>query len=326
MPLRLLGVLVAAIALTGCGAGADYPDFVDSTVRATTGVDLEADAAQHAEENRVDESTDGRTAQRTPRRAQSTPTPSTASHARSIQDLLNLYANWTALIVAADYRTGQGNPTDAFDNSRRAIAGNLAQLGFEPRNTGQLSVRPQRYGDPRVYTTSFDNIDGSLGQLRPRAPGGCFVYLTSHGSPNGIVLGEDGILTPAELDGLLDAHCGQDLTILIVSACYSGIFASEEMQAPNRFIMTAARSDRSSFGCGEGDTFPYFDQCVIESFGRASDWLDLARQTRGCVEARERSAHLSPPSSPQVFAGSAIRDFLLNPFISVNYGPPTSGS
>ena len=103
-----------------------------------------------------------------------------------------------------------------------------------------------------------------------------------------MVLGEESELTPTEMDALLDAHCGNDFTIMFVSACFSGIFASEELQAPNRFIMTAARSDRSSFGCGEGDDFPYFDRCVVDNVRdgvitlaeglRVAHYPDLVRQ------------------------------------------------
>ena len=52
--------------------------------------------------------------------------------------------------------------------------------------------------------------------------------------------------------------CQARPTVVVISACYSGIFV-DGLAAPNRMIMTAARRDRSSFGCSEDATYPYFD-------------------------------------------------------------------
>ncbi len=331
MAIRLPGLIFGAALLSAC-AGADYPGFVDTTVEATTGVDLQERLEDYVNEeddgsgNRLaaDDVVSPRNA--SPAREQRPATPSTPAHSRSIQDLLNLYTEWSVLLVAADYRTTQGTSTDAFDNARRAVAGHLVRLGFDDSNIAQLSVRPERYGDPRVHMATVENMRGDLRRHRRDADRGCFVYLTSHGSVDGLALGSSGLLTPAQVDGLLQEQCGSDPTILIVSACYSGIFAADEMLKPNRFIMTAARSDRTSFGCGEGTRYPYFDACLIETFPQAADWLDFARSTRTCVAAREQAEHLSPPSSPQIYVGPDIRDLIVSPFLSINYGPPTPGS
>ncbi|WP_255996930.1 C13 family peptidase, partial [Klebsiella pneumoniae] len=83
-----------------------------------------------------------------------------------------------------------------------------------------------------------------------------------------------------------------------------------ELQGPNRMIMTAARRDRSSFGCSQDATYPYFDGCVLESLPNASDFINLAEMTRTCVSRRETAEGLRPASEPQVFVGGDVRPLL----------------
>lgn len=313
MALRLIGVIFASLALAACG-GADMPGFLDSTVEATTGVN-----PQDRLEQRMDARARARELEEAEAAARDEVEVTAAdTDTRSLASLFNLYSEWATILVAADYRTNVGTTTDAFDNARRAMAQNLWQLGFSPEHTEQLSVRPERYGDPSVHNANYETIRADLRAARQDARDGCLFYVTSHGTQEGVSVGEYGLLTPGQLNELLEGACGSSPTILIVSACYSGVFASGDMLQGNRIIMTAARSDRTSFGCGEGDRFPYFDACMFESFSDASDWVDLARKTIGCVQQRETAEGLSPPSSPQVFVGEEMRDIALSPFIAVD--------
>jgi len=321
MPIRLLGLIFAGALLASC-AGADLPGFADSAVTATTGVNPQ---------ERLEQSMDSRIRARELQAEQDAAEAAievTAADVdtRSLAGLIDLYSNWSVLLVAGDYRTTQGTPTDAFDNARRAMADNLHRLGFSPENTEQLSVRPERYGDPRVHHASYDAVRSDLRALRDDARDGCFIYFTSHGAPEGVVLGEYGFLAPGQLNEILDTSCGTSPTIVIVSACYSGVFASGDMLQSNRMIITASRSDRSSFGCGEDDRFPYFDACLFQNFPHSSDWVDFARRTIACVSTRESVENLTPPSAPQVSIGEEMRAIALSPFIAVGTGSANSGS
>ena len=93
---------------------------------------------------------------------------------------------------------------------------------------------------------------------------------------------------------------------MIVSACYSGVFAREEMTRWNRMILTAASSERSSFGCGETDRYPYFDACLLETLPQSRNFLELADRTRQCVRSREDLMGLES-SDPQLRVGSGAR-------------------
>ena len=66
-------------------------------------------------------------------------------------------------------------------------------------------------------------------------------------------------LDPVRLDRALAQGCGEAPTVVVLSGCYSGIFARPPMTRPNRVILTAARIDRPSFGCSIEDQFTEFD-------------------------------------------------------------------
>ena len=99
--------------------------------------------------------------------------------------------------------------------------------------------------------------------------------------------------------------CGARPTIVVISACYSGAFVNA-LEGPNRMVMTAARADRSSFGCGGNTKYPYFDDCFLASVDDADDFRDLAVRTKQCVVKMEKETGMTPPSDPQISIGSAI--------------------
>lgn len=218
------------------------------------------------------------------------------------------FQDWAAVVVAGDFRAHNGGPSEAFDNARRDVSRTLETMGFSRANLRQFSVRPTRYNDPRPLKSESRAIYEALTDLTTRAPGGCLVYFSSHGSPQGVVVG-DQLLAPALLGAMLDRTCGARPTIVVVSACYSGVFIPELAQ-PNRMVLTAARPDRTSFGCGESDRYPYFDDCFLQSARGAHDFPGLAALAQACVAVRERKEGMQPPSEPQVFVGAALRPML----------------
>src|SRR5258708_6315585 len=73
-------------------------------------------------------------------------------------------------------------------------------------------------------------------------------------------------------------------------------------------VPPAAASARASFGCGAGDQYTYYDQCLLQQFDGAATWRELAAATRSCVESLERRMGVKPPSQPQIFVGAAVTD------------------
>jgi hypothetical protein len=214
------------------------------------------------------------------------------------------YSDWAVVVVAGDWHAHDGSPSEIFDNARRDVSAALARIGFNPSNIAQFSVRPNRYPAIRPLHSDATSIADKLWELSNRTHAGCFLYFSSHGSPSGLVLGES-ILTPVKLDGMVSDACEDRPTIMVISACFSGVFL-RALEAPNRMILTAARRDRTSFGCGGTNKYPYFDDCFLASVADSSDFRGLALRTRQCVARTERATGMSPPSEPQIFIGSAI--------------------
>lgn len=218
------------------------------------------------------------------------------------------FSDWAAVVVAGDWKGARGGPTEAFDNARRDVSQALVRAGFEPSRIRQFSVRPERYADTRPQPSDPRRIYETLSDLAAREAEGCLFYVTSHGVPQGVLIGER-ILPPPVVAAMLDRACGTKPTVVVVSACFSGVFVPH-LAAPNRMILTAARPDRTSFGCGEADRYPYFDECFLKSIATSSSFPALAAVVRRCVAEREIKEGASPPSEPQVYMGAEVSPVL----------------
>lgn len=213
-------------------------------------------------------------------------------------------SDWAAIVVAGDWHAHSGAPSEVFDNARRDITKTLIQIGFQPANVAQFSMRPDRYPDANPGHSDPRTIAMALWDLSNRTNGGCLAYFTSHGSPDGIAMNDD-VFPPEKMAKVVGNACGERPTVVIISACYSGVFVPE-LAAPNRLVLTAARSDRTSFGCGETDRYTFFDSCVMQSLKPSGDFVVLAHDVQACVAAREKKERVDSPSEPQLFIGAAV--------------------
>ena len=218
------------------------------------------------------------------------------------------FADWSAVVVAGDWHAHDGGPSEAFDNARRDVAIALTRAGFKTQNIRQFSVRPERYADTHPEKTEMRGIYNALKELSDRSPGGCLFYISSHGAPQGALL-DQGILQPGALATMLDQSCGARPTVVVISACFSGVFVPT-LAKPNRMVLTAARPDRTSFGCGQDNKYPYFDDCFLSSMPSAHDFSGLAGKVQECVRLREIAEKMTPPSEPQVWVGAQLRPML----------------
>lgn len=221
---------------------------------------------------------------------------------------------WAVGVLAADWRASDGTPIEAFENARRDLTRAFGEAGFDPVNIADLSLRPRWLGGTSLVS---ELAFAAIASRAQSAKAGCLLYFTSHGSPEGIVLGSEGLLSPLRMAALVNEWCGERPTVVVVSACYSGVFVPA-LAAPNRMVMTAARPDRSSFGCSADSDYPYFDACVIKSLPTADDFVHLASMTRRCVAFWERAENLMPPSEPLVDMGADVEDL----FVFLNFERP----
>lgn len=226
------------------------------------------------------------------------------------------FEGWTSAIVAADWRDGRGRPIQAFDNARRDLVRGFLNAGFPRATMVDYSLRPDA-PNPATPQTVLDGLYDAAA----RGSSGCLLYFTSHGAPTAMVFGDAPRMTPDMMVNIVRRACGARPTVVIVSACYSGIFVNA-LAAPHRMVLTAASRERTSFGCGADEIYPWFDGCVLETLPAATDFLALAAGARACVARKEQEHAVDLPSEPQLFVGSEMQ--LRLPTLRFNR-PPGAG-
>jgi hypothetical protein len=140
-----------------------------------------------------------------------------------------------------------------------------------------------------------------------------FLYLTSHGLPSRELYVANGDLPleqidPARLREVLDRF-GFRRRIIVVSACFSGDFA-RELADDSTVVLTAARSDRPSFGCRDSRGLTYFGEALWEyALPRADTLAQAFALALTRVSEMEHEARLAP-SEPQMVIGREARGWL----------------
>ena len=139
------------------------------------------------------------------------------------------------------------------------------------------------------------------------------LFLTTHGSEEHRLLVQLGELpleqvTPEALAAALD-DSGIRWRIVVVSACYAGGYI-EALADPYTLVLTAARADRTSFGCGVASDITWFGQALLaEALNQERDPVAAFALAREAIAAREQAGDL-PASEPQMHLGEAIREGL----------------
>jgi hypothetical protein len=210
------------------------------------------------------------------------------------------FSRWAVVLVAGDYRAHSGAPSKVFDIGREDLAAAFARIGFKKANIEQFSVDY----NPGTEHSDVQNIATAMQAVAARAHDGCLIYFTSHGVPGGIIVG-NSIVSPAQMHDMVNAACGNRPSVIVMSSCYSGQFVPA-LAGSNRVVMTAARPDRTSFGCGEMDRHTFFDDCFLRAMPMAGDFPGLGNLVQQCVAFREQQMKATPPSEPQVNVGPGV--------------------
>jgi hypothetical protein len=135
------------------------------------------------------------------------------------------------------------------------------------------------------------------------------LFLTSHGSQDGLEIQNGSLplaqMAPADLHELLDAS-GIRWRIIVVSACYAGVFL-DELKGDTTAIVTAADSDHTSFGCEEDRDLTWFGEAFLKDSLPHSASLEDAFQHASTL-IRQREEHENQVhSNPQLFIGELMK-------------------
>lgn len=209
--------------------------------------------------------------------------------------------DWKGVFIAGDHSI------DNFDNGREDLTTLFSSLSS--LQTIQLSSSEEFFAEEGVYPATANNINAAFGILKDQPQEGCLVFMTSHGiKDQGFYLSLAGVLPPRGLADLVNYACGDAPTVVLVSACFSGQFITDEIKGPNRVIMTAARADRTSFGCSTDTEYTYWDGCLLSEIPNSRTWPELYQRVNQCISTKESAIGVTP-SEPQAYFGENTLDW-----------------
>ena len=139
------------------------------------------------------------------------------------------------------------------------------------------------------------------------------LFATTHGDPvSGLAYRDKmdgaGMIAPQRLSALLD-DAGIKRRMVVLSACYSGIFIPL-LTNDQTVIVTAASSQRTSFGCAPGNDWTFFGDALVNNALRKPQKFDAAvAEAAQLISSWEGMLKLTP-SRPQVFIGDNARIWL----------------
>jgi len=139
-----------------------------------------------------------------------------------------------------------------------------------------------------------------------------FLILTSHGSPAGLAVKAGRLmqtLTPSKLADML-AWTGVRHKVVVISACYSGVFIPR-LANPNMLVITAADAENQSFGCRDKAKWTYFGDAFFNvALRQAKSLKDAFVVARALVRKRELREHIEP-SNPRMAGGANVQPLLI---------------
>ena len=170
-------------------------------------------------------------------------------------------------------------------------------------NPASLATRPLA-----TWSNLEDALDAVATKMDPQQDI-LLVYFATHGSKDHTLLVDMDPLPldqigASDLPGILDGHPFK-YKVVIVNACYSGGFIAP-LENANTMIITAARTDRSSFGCGAQSELTWFGHAfLVNALNKTDDFRQAFRLARAQVTTWEKRDHYAP-SDPQISTDTGI--------------------
>ncbi len=138
------------------------------------------------------------------------------------------------------------------------------------------------------------------------------LYTTSHGAPEGLAYHEGdtgfGVLSPYRLGSVL-AELGIKRRIVMLSACYSGVFVPY-LATRDTALVTAAAADRTSFGCQAENDWTFFGDALVNNALRKPAAFSAASAEATRTIAGWEGTYRLEPSQPQVVIGDLVATWL----------------
>jgi hypothetical protein len=155
----------------------------------------------------------------------------------------------------------------------------------------------------------------AVGDVMDKANDVLVLLLTSHGVTGGVALrfpdGGSALLGPQEVASALDLE-GIKNRVVIVSACYSGVFV-KPLANDDTIVLTAADEASTSFGCAPERDWTYFGDALFnQGLQPGTDFKTAFDRARLLISGWERMDG-APSSNPQGHFGPTLVE-KLRPF------------
>ena len=165
---------------------------------------------------------------------------------------------------------------------------------------------------PKGSPSSLSLALAHIAELMDPAEDVLVLYTTSHGVKEGLAYhyGDTGygIVSPLRLRSVL-AELGIQRRIVLISACYSGVFVPY-LQSADTAVITAASAETTSFGCRADNDWTFFGDALINNALRKPQPLaDAAEQAKLAIAGWEEQLKLDA-SQPQSVMGASVADWL----------------
>jgi len=162
---------------------------------------------------------------------------------------------------------------------------------------------------PLASSSNLSLVLDHLGRVMRPDEDILFLFVTTHGSKSH-ELSTDfwplmlNPITPLDLSEKLD-HAGIKWRVIVISACYSGGFI-EPLKNDYSLIITAARKDKTSFGCSNENDFTYFGEAYFkDQLSKQFSFTEAFRQASQAIAEREKKEGIEA-SYPQISVGKEM--------------------
>src|SRR5262249_13819614 len=181
-----------------------------------------------------------------------------------------------------------------------ALAAMASVLPIKGRMVRLVNRRETVNTIPLANFHNFTAAVHAIGNIMDKDNDILILFMTSHGDRTGFALQLPGSiteLTPRQVAATLDGD-GIKNRVVIVSACYSGIFVPP-LANDNTIVMTAADAHHPSFGCAPERDWTYFgDAFFRQSLHPGADFKNAFDHARVLIRHWEIRDH-AVPSNPK---------------------------
>jgi hypothetical protein len=230
-----------------------------------------------------------------------------AAHLRALQaprdDRAEIYYVGMAPFAGQDVFKRESAAVKALFDSR---------FGTDGRSIALVNHRESVGAVPLASVTNLDLTLSHIGRMMRPDKDVLFLFLTSHGTEGSVSVMFPRFplndLTPANLRASLD-RSGIKNRVLVISACHSGSFIPA-LANDDTLILTAARADRTPFGCSNENEWTYFGDAYFNNALRTgTSFIDAFDAAKTLIAGWETKQKVTP-SEPQISIGLHIRDTL----------------